>query len=97
MCRTALGRSSSSRHKWLPGVITSRAVARPASKLSCARPLQTMSRSVTIPDETVVLSDRNSADIVLAHQFSQFGDRSIRANPVDALVHRVFDFHGGPR
>src|SRR6516162_3847665 len=45
-------------------------------------------------DETVVLSDRNSADIVLAHQFSQFGDRSIRADPVDALVHRVSDFHG---
>src|SRR3984893_10454080 len=47
-------------------------------------------------DETVVLSDWNSADIVLAHQFCQFGDRSIWANPVDAVVHRVFDFHGGP-
>src|SRR5262252_5825080 len=33
----------------MPGVITSRAVARRASKLSCANPLQTMSRSVTIP------------------------------------------------
>src|ERR1700724_3351113 len=27
------------------------------------------------------LSNRNSADIVLAHQFCQFGDRSSRANP----------------
>src|SRR5438105_3333832 len=49
MCRTALARSSSSRQQWMPGVITSRAVARPASKLSCAKPLQTMSRSVTMP------------------------------------------------
>src|SRR5262244_188227 len=49
MCRTALARSSSSRQQWMPGVITSRAIARPASKLSCAKPLQTMSRSVTIP------------------------------------------------
>src|SRR5947209_12479403 len=48
MCRTALPRSSSSRQQWMPGVITSRAIARPASKLSCANPLQTMSRSVTI-------------------------------------------------
>src|SRR5262249_47756398 len=49
MCRTALARSSSSRQQWMPGVITSRAVARPASKLSCAKPLQTISRSVTMP------------------------------------------------
>src|ERR1700737_1087965 len=47
-------------------------------------------------DEMIVLSDWNSADIVLAHQFCQFGDRSIRANPVDALMHRLFNFHGGP-
>ena len=32
-------------------------------------------------DEVIVLSDWNSADIVLAHQFCQFGDRSSRANP----------------
>src|SRR5207253_8761852 len=47
--RTALARSSSSRQQWMPSVITSRAVARPASKLLLASPLQTMSRSVTIP------------------------------------------------
>ena len=29
-------------------------------------------------DETVVLSDWNSTDIVLAHQFCQFGDRRVR-------------------
>src|SRR6476659_2246745 len=33
----------------MPSVITSRAIARPASKLALASPLQTMSRSVTIP------------------------------------------------
>src|SRR6516162_7168917 len=33
----------------MPGVITSRAIARRASKLSCANPFQTMSRSVTMP------------------------------------------------
>src|SRR5262245_37301426 len=49
MCRIALARSSSSRQQWMPGVITSRAIVRAASKLSCASPLQTMSRSVTMP------------------------------------------------
>jgi len=38
MCFTALARSSSSRQQWMPGVITSRAVARWASKLSSANP-----------------------------------------------------------
>src|SRR5262249_10728870 len=42
-------RSSSSRQQWMPGVMTSRAVALRASKPSSANPLQTMSRSVTIP------------------------------------------------
>src|SRR6266699_513920 len=27
-------------------------------------------------------------------QFREFGDRGVRTDPVDALVHRVFDFHG---
>src|ERR1700722_9860492 len=49
MCCTAFARSSSSRQQWMPSVITSRAVARRASKLLLASPLQTMSRSVTIP------------------------------------------------
>src|SRR5439155_11507192 len=43
-----------------------------------------------------VLADRDRADVVLAHQFRQFGDRSVGAYPVDALGHRVFDFHRGP-
>src|SRR5262245_11971227 len=30
------------------------------------------------------------------HQFCEFGNRGVRTDPVDALVHRVFDFHGGP-
>src|SRR5262245_8486651 len=49
MCRIALAKSSSSRQQWMPGVITSAAVALPTSKLSCASPLQTISRSVTMP------------------------------------------------
>src|SRR6516164_5875092 len=49
MCRIALARSSSSRQQWICAVITSRAVATRASKLSCANPLHTTSRSVTIP------------------------------------------------
>src|SRR5215470_10983286 len=47
MCRTALARSSSSRQQWISSVITSRAVAPRASKLSSANPLHTMSRSVS--------------------------------------------------
>src|SRR5262245_17284638 len=49
MCRNTLARSSSCRQQWIPGVITSRAVALLASKLSPASPLQTISRSVTMP------------------------------------------------
>jgi len=49
-CTHRLGASSSSlRQQWMPRVITSRAVAWRASKLSCANPLQTMSWSVTMP------------------------------------------------
>ena len=29
------------------------------------------------------------------HQFCEFGNRGVQTDPVDALVHRVFDFHGG--
>jgi hypothetical protein len=69
MCRTALARSSSSRQQWMPGVITWRAVARRASKLSY---------------------------VTLTHQFCEFGHRRVWTDPVDALVHCVFDFHGRP-
>ena len=48
------------------------------------------------PDQLVVLSDWNAADIVRSHQLGDFGDRRVGADPIDALVHRVFDFHGGP-
>jgi hypothetical protein len=33
---------------------------------------------------------------MLTHQFREFGDRRVWTNPVDALVHCVFDFHGRP-
>src|SRR6202035_3255559 len=48
------------------------------------------------PDQSVVLSNRNAADVMCPHQFREFGDRGVGADPVDTLVHYVFDFHGGP-
>src|SRR5262249_14745906 len=47
-------------------------------------------------DQPVILSNRNRADIVFAHQFCELGDRNVRTDPIDALVHRVFDLHSGP-
>src|SRR5467141_2175678 len=96
MCRTALARSSSSRQQWMPGVITSRAVARRASKLVLR---QSFADDVTVghhADQPVVLSDGNGAYVMLTHQFREFGDRRVWTNPVDALVHCIFDFHGRP-
>src|SRR5260221_12348761 len=49
MCCTAFARSSSSRQQWIPSVITSPAIVRRGSNSLRASPLQTMSRSVTIP------------------------------------------------
>src|ERR1700732_1357117 len=48
------------------------------------------------PDQSVVLPNRNAADVMLPHQFREFGDRGVGADPVDTLMHHVFDFHGGP-
>src|SRR6266576_6922597 len=48
------------------------------------------------PDQSVVLPNRNAADVMLPHQFREFGDGSVGADPVDTLVHHVFDFHGRP-
>src|SRR6266404_3016735 len=48
------------------------------------------------PDQSVVLPKRNAADVMLPHQFRKFGDKGLRAYPVDSLVHHVFYFHGGP-
>ncbi len=48
------------------------------------------------PDQTIVLPDRHTADVVPLHQFRDFGDWSVGAYPIDALVHHVLDFHGGP-
>src|SRR5207248_10315480 len=47
-------------------------------------------------DQPVVLANRNGADVMLAHQFREFADRGVRTDPVDAFVHRLFDFHGRP-
>src|SRR6266700_3707802 len=45
-------------------------------------------------DQPVVLSNWNGAYIMFTHQFREFGDRGVRTDPVDSLVHRVLDFHG---
>jgi hypothetical protein len=67
--------------------MTSRAVARRASNHDVA--------VCHHADQLVVLSNRNGAYVVLAHQFGNLGDGRFRANPIDALVHHFFDFHGG--
>src|SRR5215471_4171451 len=33
---------------------------------------------------------------MLMHQFREFGDRSVWTDPIDSLVHHVFDFHDPP-
>src|SRR5215510_895800 len=47
-------------------------------------------------DQPVILSNRNGAYVMLTHQFRELGDRRLWTDPVDALVHCVLDFHGGP-
>ena len=47
-------------------------------------------------DQPIIFPDRTSADIVSLHQFRDFGDGSIGADPIDSLVHYVLDSHGGP-
>jgi hypothetical protein len=53
-----------------------------ASKLSSASPLQTISRSVTMP---------------IRRSFSPIGMAPMScSNPIDSFVHHVFDFHDPP-
>jgi hypothetical protein len=47
------------------------------------------------PDQFVVLANRNAADVMRLHQFGELGNWGVGADPVDTLVHHVFDFHGG--
>src|SRR5262249_54664597 len=57
---------------------------------------QTFANDVTVgdhADQPVILSDRNGANVVRAHQFGEFDDRGIRADPLNTLVHCFFDFH----
>jgi hypothetical protein len=37
-------------------------------------------------DQPVIFSNWDGADIVRAHQFREFGDRGIRADPLDPLL-----------
>src|SRR5512147_1308601 len=79
ICRIAFARSSSSRHVWMPGVITSRAIAVG----------QSFADDVAIghhADQFVVLADRQRADVMIAHQLRKLGDGGVRADPVDALM-----------
>src|SRR5215475_2700445 len=57
---------------------------------------QTFANDVTVGDhanQPVILSNWDGADVVRAHQFREFGDRGIRADPLDPFVHCFFDFH----
>src|SRR5262249_32234035 len=57
---------------------------------------QTFANDVTVgdhPDQSIILANWDGADVVRAHQFSEFGDRGVRADPLDPLVHCFFDFH----
>src|SRR5215469_8104191 len=45
-------------------------------------------------DQPVVLANRNGTYVMLTHQLGEFGHRRVWADPVDALVHHVFDLHG---
>src|ERR1700730_14088229 len=58
--------------------------------------IEVVLRETFADDDSVVLSDRNGPYIMLAHQFCEFGYRRVGTNPVDALMHRIFDFHGKP-
>src|ERR1700738_4852203 len=73
MCRTALARSSSSRQQWMPGVITSRAVAPRASKLSCPNPPDNVEVSHHA-DQLVVITNRNGAYIQRLGQVHKSAD-----------------------
>ena len=71
MCRTALARSSSSRQQWMPGVMTSRAVARRAIEAVLR---QASADDVAVghhADQPVVLSNRNGAYVMLTHRISR--------------------------
>src|SRR5262249_41475873 len=71
-------------------------VSRGCSMHIKAIPRQTFAHDVTVgdhADQPVILANRDSADVLCAHQFSEFGDRGIQADPLDALVHCFFDFH----
>src|SRR5262245_46554518 len=57
---------------------------------------QTFANDVAIgdhADQPVILANRDSADVVCAHQFGEFGDRGIWTDPLNALVHCLIDFH----
>src|SRR5262245_3867042 len=47
-------------------------------------------------DQPVVFANRNGTNVSFTHQLCDFYDRSFRADPVDALMHRIFDLHSGP-
>jgi hypothetical protein len=57
---------------------------------------QTFAYDVTVgdhADQPVILANWDSADVLCTHQFSEFSDRGIQADPLDAFVHCFFDFH----
>jgi hypothetical protein len=46
-------------------------------------------------DQSVVVAYRDGADVTVSHQSCELGYGGFRTDPIDALMHRVFDFHGG--
>jgi hypothetical protein len=80
----------------MPSVITSRAIVRAALKSLLARPFADDVAIRHHTDQPIIFPDRDAADIVSLHQFRDFGDGSIGADPIDSLMHYVLDSHGGP-
>src|SRR6516165_8379936 len=95
MWRTALARSSSSRQQWISAVITSRAVV--CGHRRCLAPIPCIRCRGRSPyrlnDRFHQLGWRLRRGLA---SFRELSHRGIRANPIDAFVHRVFDLHGGP-
>ena len=93
MMRAASSAFSLSRHQITPLVMISLAVSLEIS-LPLATPLTAISRSVTMPNQPVILADRKRANVMLQHFFrKRYGGGVYRRNPLDALVHHFLDFH----
>src|SRR5262249_12855287 len=62
--------------------------------LSAPTARMAMSRSVIMPDQSVVLSDRQHPGVDLGHQARGIADRLIGTGNSDVVGHRFTDLHG---